>query len=78
MVPTERPLDAWAQPPGSVRRREFCAVGGALGPAACKPQGALAGQPSRSGFWSPDWAKPRMWACTCIARATHWSLLWYS
>lgn len=36
------------------------------------------GQLSRSGSGRPVAASCWMWRCTCMARATHWSLLWYS
>lgn len=31
-----------------------------------------------SGAWSPVLASDWMCLCTCMARCTHWSLLWYS
>jgi hypothetical protein len=35
-------------------------------------------QSNRGRAGSPEAAMARMWSATCMARATHWSLLWYS
>ena len=43
-----------------------------------QPDGCPAQLGRRRGGRSPVAAMPRMCWCTCIARAMHWSLLWYS
>lgn len=40
--------------------------------------GRAVAQGRRNGLPGPLRAKVAMCACTCIARCTHWSLLWYS
>lgn len=39
---------------------------------------AARSQPNRGRAGRPLWAISVMWARTSMARATHWSLLWYS
>ena len=58
----EKPSRPW--------RRGFGAAG--TGP------GAAAAQSNRGAAGRPEAAISRMWAWTCIARAMHWSELWYS